>query len=402
MTSVTDLGETIGRVAAEAGPSVVGLGRGWGRGSGVVIGDGLVLTNAHNLRADEAGLVRADGERARGEVLGADGHLDIAVLSVDTGDRTAAGVGEPSGLPIGTPVVALANPGGRGLRATLGFTSSAGRSFRGPRGRRVRDAIEHTAVLPRGSSGGPLLDLDGRLLGLNSLRLEGGLILAVPGTERVRRRVDQLARGEDPRRRGSAWRWPRPGSPAGCGGPWGCRSAPACSCGASRTARRRMPPASSGATCWRARRARAGLRGRALRRPRRGGRRRQPGADRRARDRGAGGHRYLRREQPQRRDGRRRRDGQERGRSDPLRVGRRDGGRRPPTDAFYRRVRATTSGPLFAGMPPDLPGARGRLAGRRSSAGPRATRRSRGDTRTCSPSTAASRSPRSSASAGSS
>ena len=95
-------------------------------------------------------------------------------------------------------MVALANPGGRGLRATLGFASSAGRSFRGPRGRRVEGAIEHTAALPRGSSGGPLVDLDGRLLGLNSLRLEGGLILAVPAGERLRRRADQLATGEAP------------------------------------------------------------------------------------------------------------------------------------------------------------------------------------------------------------
>ena len=100
-------------------------------------------------------------------------------------------------MGIGTPVVALSNPGGRGLRATLGFASSEGRSFRGPRGRRVEGAIEHTAPLPRGSSGGPLVDLDGKLLGLNSLRLEGGLILAVPASARVRRRVDQIARGEE-------------------------------------------------------------------------------------------------------------------------------------------------------------------------------------------------------------
>jgi serine protease Do len=92
--------------------------------------------------------------------------------------------------------VALANPGGRGLRATLGFVSSGGRSFRGPRGRRIRGAIEHTAPLPRGSSGGPLVDASGKLLGLNSLRLDGGLILAVPADAAARDRILQLARGE--------------------------------------------------------------------------------------------------------------------------------------------------------------------------------------------------------------
>ena len=197
MSGVMEIGETVGRVASQAGPAVVGLGRGWGRGSGVVIGDGLVLTNAHNLRSDEAAVVLPGGERVRGEVVGADGHLDVAVVAVETGDIEPLEWGDASGVGIGTPVVALSNPGGRGLRATLGFASSEGRSFRGPRGRRVEGAIEHTAPLPRGSSGGPLVDLDGKLLGLNSLRLEGGLILAVPASARVRRRVDQITRGEE-------------------------------------------------------------------------------------------------------------------------------------------------------------------------------------------------------------
>jgi serine protease Do len=76
--------------------------------------------------------------------------------------------------------------------------SAEGRSFRGPRGRRIADAIEHTAPLPRGSSGGPLVDVEGRLLGLNALRLDGGLILAVPATAAVKERASRLARGEAP------------------------------------------------------------------------------------------------------------------------------------------------------------------------------------------------------------
>src|ERR671930_225984 len=76
--------------------------------------------------------------------------------------------------------------------------SSSGRSFRGPRGRRIEGAIEHTAPLPRGSSGGPLVDAEGRLLGLNAVRLEGGLILAVPATAALRERASRLLRGEAP------------------------------------------------------------------------------------------------------------------------------------------------------------------------------------------------------------
>ena len=102
-------------------------------------------------------------------------------------------------VPVGRAVLALANPGGRGLRVTPGFVSSAARSFRGPRGRRIPGAIEHTAPLPRGSSGGPLIDTDGRLLGINSVRVDGGLILAVPADASVKERVEALGRGERPK-----------------------------------------------------------------------------------------------------------------------------------------------------------------------------------------------------------
>jgi serine protease Do len=61
--------------------------------------------------------------------------------------------------------------------------------------------IEHNAPLPRGSSGGPLVDGEGRLLGLNTLRLEGGLILALAADADLRSRVEALGRGETPQRR---------------------------------------------------------------------------------------------------------------------------------------------------------------------------------------------------------
>jgi S1-C subfamily serine protease len=201
MSAVAELSEIVAGVAEHAGPAVVGLGRGWGLGSGVLIADGQVLTSAHNLRRGEVTISFADGGREAGEIAGTDTDLDLAVISVATGDREPiAWEPETAETTLGAPVVALADPGGRGLRATLGFVSSAGRSFRGPRGRRIEGAIEHTAPLPRGSSGGPLVDVEGRLLGLNSVRLEGGLILAVPATAAVRERVALLARGEAPRR----------------------------------------------------------------------------------------------------------------------------------------------------------------------------------------------------------
>jgi serine protease Do len=192
---------TVGSVVQQVGPAVVGLGRGWGVGSGVVIEPGRVLTNAHALRGDEVAITFGDGRREDGRVRGSDPDLDVAVIEVETGEVEPVQWPEEVSEPvIGRTVVALANPGGRGLRATLGFVTSAARSFRGPRGRRVPGAIEHSAPLPRGSSGGPLLDTAGRLLGLNSVRVDGGLILAIPADAALRERVGALGRGEAPRR----------------------------------------------------------------------------------------------------------------------------------------------------------------------------------------------------------
>jgi len=200
VTALTDIETAIGEVAERVGPTVVGLGRGWG-GSGVVIEPGRVLTNAHNLRHDEVTVTFADGRRVEGRVAAADGDLDVAVIEVDTGEvQPIEWAGEAGAPVIGRSVLALANPAGRGLRVTPGFVSSTSRSFRGPRGRRIAGAIEHTAPLPRGSSGGPLVDHDGRLLGINSIRVDGGLILALPADEGLRDRVQSLGQGETPKR----------------------------------------------------------------------------------------------------------------------------------------------------------------------------------------------------------
>lgn len=193
---LTDPSSAIRAAAERVGPAVVGLGRGWGRGSGVVVGAGRVLTTAHNLRGEEASVTFAGGRIESGRVAGVDADLDLAAIEVDTGDAEPVAWTPADAPDIGTPVLALADPGGRGLRVTPGFVSAAATRFRGPRGRRIGGAIEHTALLPRGSSGGPLVDFDGSLLGLNAVRREGGLILALPADERLARHAEALWRGE--------------------------------------------------------------------------------------------------------------------------------------------------------------------------------------------------------------
>jgi serine protease Do len=196
MALLEELEQAIRSVAERAGPSVVGVGARWGRGSGVVLADGKVLTNAHNTRSTDVAVSFGDGRTAEGTVVGTDEDADLAVISVDTGDAPAVSWADDGGASLGGVVFALANPGGRGLRVTHGFVSGVERSFRGPRGRRIAGSIEHTAPLARGSSGGPIVDAEGRVVGLNTNRAGQGFYLAIPADATLRDRIDGLSRGE--------------------------------------------------------------------------------------------------------------------------------------------------------------------------------------------------------------
>jgi serine protease Do len=199
MTIFDEIQASIARLAENAGPSVAGIGQRWGTGSGIVLGAGQVLTNAHNVRGSQVTVTFADGRTAEGNVAGHDIDGDLAVIEADTGQ--AAALPWATAAPaIGTPVFALANPGGRGLRVTFGTVSGIDRTFRGPRGLRITGSLEHTAPLLPGSSGGPVLDVQGQLLGINTNRLGEGFYLAIPADGTLRGRVDALARGESVRR----------------------------------------------------------------------------------------------------------------------------------------------------------------------------------------------------------
>jgi serine protease Do len=201
MGVLEEIGRAARGVAAGVGPAVVGLRAGGGAGSGVVVGANRVVTNAHNLRgAEEVAVTFADGRVATGRSLGVDVDGDLAVIEVDTAAASAV-EWAPAPVDAGTPVFALANPGGRGLRVSFGLVSAAGCTFRGPRGRRIAGALEHTAPLARGSSGGPVVDGSGHLVGLNTHRLGDGVYLALPAEPGLAERLEALGRGEAPPRR---------------------------------------------------------------------------------------------------------------------------------------------------------------------------------------------------------
>jgi serine protease Do len=196
MAIIDEIQAGIVATAEGAGSSIVGIGQRWGVGSGIVLGEGRVLTNAHNVRGDQVTVTFADGRTAEGTVVGHDIDGDLAVINVDTGGARALPWAAGSSASLGTPVFALANPGGRGLRVTFGFVSGVDRTFRGPRGHRITGSLEHTAPLLPGSSGGPVVDGAGRLLGVNTNRLGEGFYLAMPADEALRSRIDALGRGE--------------------------------------------------------------------------------------------------------------------------------------------------------------------------------------------------------------
>jgi serine protease Do len=196
---LTGVQETIADLAGSVGTAVVGVGRRRHVGSGIVVDKDTVLTNAHNIHNHQVTVTFTDGRTETGEVRGIDSDGDIAVIAVDTGDVTPVGWGDES-VDLGSPLAGLSNPGGQGLRVTVGYVSGVNRTFRGPRGRRIGGSIEHTAPLLPGSSGGPIVDAAGKLLGINTNRLGEGFYLAIPADAELRSKVEMLAAGEAPQR----------------------------------------------------------------------------------------------------------------------------------------------------------------------------------------------------------
>lgn len=197
MGALEEFSAAVAKVAERAAPAVVGIGGHWRRGSGVIVAENRVLTNAHNVHGDEATCVFADGRSARGRLLGEDVDGDLAILEVDTAGAAPIPWANTKSTPaIGSVVFAVASAPSGSLRTTIGMVSGVERSFRGPGGRLIGGSIEHTAPLASGSSGSPVLDVEGRLLGLNTQRIGEGFYLALPADESLKARIDALGRGE--------------------------------------------------------------------------------------------------------------------------------------------------------------------------------------------------------------
>ncbi|MCU1361759.1 MAG: serine protease [Ilumatobacteraceae bacterium] len=191
-TAIEELSTAARTISQLIGSAVVTIGRD-GRGTGLVIAEGKVLTNAHNLRDRTTLVTFADGRAEQGVVAGADEDGDLVVIDVDTASITPV-VWSDEPTRAGDVVLAVSR-GGHRQRVSFGMVSSVDVAFSGPRGRTVRGGVEHTAPLARGASGGAIVDVAGRVLALNTHRTGRGFYVARPVDHALRSTIDQLVAG---------------------------------------------------------------------------------------------------------------------------------------------------------------------------------------------------------------
>jgi S1-C subfamily serine protease len=151
-------------------------------GSGVIASaDGLVLTNHHVVERAEKVEVSVPGRKQpyRAEVLGNDKQTDLAVLRIRPEQPlTAANFGRVEDVRVGQWVLAIGNPYGLDGTVSLGIVSAKGRNLEIPD--LLNDFIQTDAMIDRGSSGGPLVDLEGRVIGINSRGQGRGIGFTIP------------------------------------------------------------------------------------------------------------------------------------------------------------------------------------------------------------------------------
>jgi S1-C subfamily serine protease len=159
--------EPIANAAAIIIPSVVQIQTESGVGSGVIYdSDGLILTAAHVVSGEETVTVRLnDGEEMQGTVLGGTSGADVAVVKVDRTGLPAATLALDSDAVVGQMAIAVGSPWGLQGTVTSGIISAVNQSI--PSGGTARSVLQTDAAINPGNSGGPLVDREGRVLGIN-------------------------------------------------------------------------------------------------------------------------------------------------------------------------------------------------------------------------------------------
>jgi S1-C subfamily serine protease len=190
-------------------------GGGAGQGTGFVLdGDGYIATNAHVItngtgsrltKAREVYVQFADGNQVSADVVGYDPNADVGVVKVNPKglDLVPLELGHNKDVRVGEPVAAIGSPFGEQGSLSIGVVSAENRTIEALTDFSISDAIQTDAAVNRGNSGGPLLDADGKVLGINSqIRSAGGGSVGVGfavSVDTVRRSIEQIRGGGEAR-----------------------------------------------------------------------------------------------------------------------------------------------------------------------------------------------------------
>jgi S1-C subfamily serine protease len=201
----------------DSAAGLLGGGRAAGQGSGFVVSDeGEIVTNAHVVtdaqasgggdinEAQEVYVEFPDRNQVPAEIVGFDPFADVALLKVEPDglELRPLELGSSSEIHVGQPVAAIGSPFGEENSLSIGVVSAAGRSVESLTDFQIDDAIQTDAAINPGNSGGPLLDAEGRVLGINqqirtASGADEGVGFAVP-VDLIERSVEQLRADGDP------------------------------------------------------------------------------------------------------------------------------------------------------------------------------------------------------------
>ena len=197
MSTLSALSNDLAAAAERAGGAVVAVhGRQHVPSSGVLWRPNVVVTADHSLKRDEEITVTLpDGRNVPATLAGRDTGTDLAVLRVDTGNTGAAELGDTAGVRVGHVVLALGRSGERGLHASLGMVSGVGGAWRTWRSGHVDQLVRLDVTLYPGFSGGPLVDVEGRIIGINTSGLSRVMAVAIPVSTVNRVVQDLLEKG---------------------------------------------------------------------------------------------------------------------------------------------------------------------------------------------------------------
>jgi len=146
-----------------------------GSGSGFLFSsDGYIFTNSHVIHNSKNILVTLhNGISSEAEIVGEDPASDLAVIKTTAFDFEPAQLGDSSNIKIGQLVMAIGNPYGLQLSVTAGVVSALGRTLRSVSGKLIDNVIQTDAALNPGNSGGPLIDSEGTIIGVNTATILG-------------------------------------------------------------------------------------------------------------------------------------------------------------------------------------------------------------------------------------